>query len=1234
MLVVAGGLLGAAAFSFFTSGYFIRHQAQRLISRATGATVAIGDADLSLGGRLMLRDVRLSAPDMADPRGAEVFRAGSVELNFAWTSMLFGRFAPTGVIVSDPVISLTEDVDRQAFNVAMLRMEGGGQGAQAATLPRIALVDGAFRYGVIEKGQYREVGRAALAGQMVPDARQRGQYQVSVRRVTDGVPQSDSTALSGVFDLSARTADFALRGLRFTEDYRALLPAMVRKQWDQLDPAGRLPEVRFAFDPTEGWRTVVHLADLEMTLPQLGSDDSRFRMTEVRGTLVFAAQRMELKEVVGKIEDLVYQIDGQIDGYHADAPLRLTLRTDEFDIPDTPRYIFALPEPVQKVFRLLTPVGRLRVSMALWRAEPGDRLDYTGTAVISEATGQYHKFAYPLSNCRGLVVFNREALEVKNLTGDTPGGGTVTIAGSIAPPGNEAKVDLVVTAVDLPFDQRLYDAFEAKEQKALDLFFHKPSYQALLDAGHVQPAEQYQRVKAEVNAYRQRLLMLDEGAEAQRLNLQILLSGAEQRLRTPGFSLGGKAHAVVHVKRPLGPGHKYDITVELTLTEASCVFRYFPYPVTVRGGRMVIGGNRVVFEDVTLAGLRGTAAATLKGAVQLPDEQTGQGTRPNLAIAAAGVPVDRLFHDVLGQVLPKQPMAWLERLNAGGTIDIAGRIFTDDHGKPDIDLAIDLARATAAPGKGRYDLRDMSGELGVRLRSMEVRRVGARHGSSRIELNGKADWPDPSSPRVRLVAALRDMRYEDAVLDLLAPFSEAAPLREAWKKHNPAGLFDADVTYRSDRASEPDYTLTMQPRALAFDHQGQRITLGEVTGTVVAEPTRVQLADLAGSFEGGRIHVSGSVMHGEDTEAALRLRAAGPRITPRLRQALPKALRDLLGQLKIEGAYDVDLPTVQLRPRAVKDATVTVKGTVTLAGGSMEAGVPVKDIHGKFDIELTQSPGQAWPTAKLTADVQRMQVLNRPITDFQSVIHCDAARSQLVIPVMRGRCSAGTVGGSGRLGLVDKTYQFRLALSDVDLKELVTRRDPQGPVPPQAGAPPATPHGKPDDKAATGIVKGLVSASLDIEGVWNKPEKLRGRGDVRIRDAVMYDLPLALGMLQITHLSLPVSRSFNRAMMSYYIQNNTVTFERLMIESDATRLSGAGTLGTDTQALDLTLTSSNPGGLNLGPVTELIKGVRDQIITVRITGTLDKPQTKVRQFTGIKQAWDDVWGAKPQPATD
>ena len=60
-------------------------------------------------------------------------------------------------------------------------------------------------------------------------------------------------------------------------------------------------------------------------------------------------------------------------------------------------------------------------------------------------------------------------------------------------------------------------------------------------------------------------------------------------------------------------------------------------------------------------------------------------------------------------------------------------------------------------------------------------------------------------------------------------------------------------------------------------------------------------------------------------------------------------------------------------------------------------------------------------------------------------------------------------------------------------------------------------------------LRGRLSASLDLAGDWGDPASRRGRGDVLVAGRDMYQIPLVLGLLEVTDLSLPTAGGFNQA---------------------------------------------------------------------------------------------------------
>ena len=94
------------------------------------------------------------------------------------------------------------------------------------------------------------------------------------------------------------------------------------------------------------------------------------------------------------------------------------------------------------------------------------------------------------------------------------------------------------------------------------------------------------------------------------------------------------------------------------------------------------------------------------------------------------------------------------------------------------------------------------------------------------------------------------------------------------------------------------------------------------------------------------------------------------------------------------------------------------------------------------------------------------------------------------------------------------------------------------------------------DEERKRIGDGRVSATLAVQGTFGDRPDRTGRGELIIRDGKIYNVPLAMGLMQVVTLRLPVARAFNQAAMSYYLRDNKVTFEKFLLESPSINLAG------------------------------------------------------------------------------
>lgn len=1254
-VAIGGGLW------YLTQPQRVARHASDLLETMSGAEVAIESAHVGWDGVIDLRGVELSVPGLKG-EGARLFTADQILMRVDLFEAATGDFVAEQMIIRNPILRPTK-LNETTFNYEVLqklraqqRNESGG--IKLPKLPRIFVEGGRIRHGEVYEGKYTSFESRPLSGRLTPLAEVKSIYdfEMAMRREADASPDATPMRVAGRFDLEKLTVEWKMSDFAFADPARNMLPQQIRDWWDKFNPSGSLPEVEFSYDEATGPKGMVRVENVALSLPPewVVRDEATTdaaapsgpvyepRMTGVSGTFRFDSDRVYINGLVGEIEGLVYKIEGEIGGYAKDSPFRIRLETLPFQVPEEPRYMIALPVPVQKIFSKLNPAGWMRVSGELRRDETGGELDYNGTAIVLsgrplidalrdagqitgridpadpkwDSRGFYHKFPYPLRQCRGLLTFSNEAIEVKHLTGETPGGGTATITGSIGPPsaGTNAAVDVTVTAVDIPFDETLRQSLPEKQRAALDLFFDKPAWQRLLERGRFVTEAR----NAADTVYRDQVAAdLDKLRKTDAVHPDVLaekvaeFERADAKLGDPMFDLGGRGDVVVKVTRPVGPGLKPTLNTAIDIKQANVIFKFFPYPIRVSGGRLVISPGVATFDQIKIVGLTG-GRGIIDGHIDLPSKGSGNPIVPRLKLTAADVPFDNTLYDTL----PDPQDRWLRELNLTGRFDLAGTIHHDETtGKIGVDMALNLASVAATPGGGDFTIAEIAGVVRIGVGKLTVEKLTGGRKDARITLSGEADWSDRERPTMRFAAEAEGLRFDDPVLDLVGPaIPRDAQVRTFWSERQPEGTFAAAASYSKLGDEPPVHRVDIRPDALSFLHRGNRVGLVNVTGAIVVEPERVTLKEIAGLYDGGSLNLNGTVERDEALTTRVSFKAVGERITAGARRVLPAAIGRMIDGLELMGAYELDVSELELRPGAKSGRAYKLSAAAYLTEASASLGVPITGADMNIAIEATGQVGAEWPRVDVTVDAKKLLAAGRPVEDLRVRMRNTEPSERFVIPELAGRAGGGRMTGSGAIAIGRGDFQLRLELSDANLATLV--------------APDGVAKTKPDDAKANDpdALTGSVSASIAVEGNLHKRDELRGRGDLRVLDGNLYGVPLALGLLRVAHLTLPVDDHFHSANISYFLQDRSVRLEHLQLHSKSMQLDGGGTFDLEAGTVDIALTTSNPSGLKLGPLTELIDKLRDQLVTIRVTGSLDDPKTKVEQFSGISNAFKDVVG--------
>jgi hypothetical protein len=130
----------------------------------------------------------------------------------------------------------------------------------------------------------------------------------------------------------------------------------------------------------------------------------------------------------------------------------------------------------------------------------------------------------------------------------------------------------------------------------------------------------------------------------------------------------------------------------------------------------------------------------------------------------------------------------------------------------------------------------------------------------------------------------------------------------------------------------------------------------------------------------------------------------------------------------------------------------------------------------------------------------------------------------------------------------------------------------------------------------------------------------------------MYDVPLVLGLLQVTNLALPLSSPFNEATARYSVEGQRIAFENVSLRSDTMVMSGDGHLDFGTKKVSLTFVTDNAGGLRLPFFNELWQGARQELLRIHVRGTVQEPKVSAGMMGTFTTTVDEVFkGEPPKP---
>ncbi|MEM1108045.1 MAG: hypothetical protein AAGH99_05060 [Planctomycetota bacterium] len=1228
----------------YTRPHQLRPLLENLLSNELGGNVRIGHANLSWGGLLTVESLWLEVPDLPPERQefAKLFETQRLAIQFDFSRLWRGELRVADIEIDRPELHIIEDLDTGELNLEMLRLaedevyDEAPEPLRLTLPPMIQLNAARVRFAQIEDGRPTVLEAMRLEGALRENPNQDSLYDFELRQY-DAQARVDAT-LMGSLDADAPSLDVSLEGFRIDAAHRQLVPAGFRRLWDRLEPTGQLPNLSIRMDAGDDGRlrldeAVLELDNVAITPPydELGrpgpgseSDPdpgSEFnmpydpRMTEVSGRFVVRRDSVRIENLTGFIEGVRYYASGTW-GFDEDAPGLIAVSTDPFTLDKDPKFLASLPLVGVKIFERLEPSGTFQASTKFERI-PGEPAAVSGVVKLLGASGRYHKFPFPIQNMRGVITFDRDAVRIDNLVGDGASGGTVRIHGEISPPGDGAEVRIAVEARSIPFDDHLLNAFNEKSRRGIETFFHAESYAALTEADLIRPT-------AEADAHEKDLETADP---------------------PPTFDLGGQLDFDVLIDRKFGPHVDTKVTTTIEAPGAGMLFRGWPYPLVVDSGKIVIDPEGITIDNLVMNGPTG-GFGTLNGHI----DRNGRDAPlvPDLKVTNADLPIDGLLlHSIPAEQRPTvADLAPAGRLTGTATID-----------QPDLEddtqwrVYADVVNGSLQPYNGDFKLSGVTGGFDLGNHGLKLKDLRGQRGDARLAINGFFDWGKIGNA-YRLDVVGEDLPVEAALLDLIPPDEPKRARLNTWQQtHRPAGNVDGRLRWEKPatapgapdtKPTPPTYTLDVSPRWFGLDFRGDRLEFAEMTGSLTLRPETIDLDRLAAVFSTGTTEVDGLVGLDGSTPTALTITANANAHCPYTRKFLPEGVVATLDGLEVTGDYRLSDARLLYRPQpSPNQAGLELDARIKLVDTNLRVGLPLTNLQGSLDARIRRYPDRPNPLMSFDLRADELRAADRRIAPLTvTLANSESSPDHLRFDPLLGGVYGGVLVGSGSVPLAsDGRYRFDLTLSDAEVDPFLKPQsvDPTHPEAPTLLATRPAAVGE-DAKPAwvspssfsamqRDLSTGLLSASLVVEAPMDRPGDRRGRGALVISDARLIDKPLSNALLRASNFTLPSGAPLRSASARYLVDGNTVRFDELSLAGPSLTIAGAGTMSLPDTALNLVMVSRNTDAPRLGPVSDIFNLFKDELLAIKVTGTLESPETGVTSLGGLQRSWNSIFGS-------
>jgi hypothetical protein len=515
-----------------------------------------------------------------------------------------------------------------------------------------------------------------------------------------------------------------------------------------------------------------------------------------------------------------------------------------------------------------------------------------------------------------------------------------------------------------------------------------------------------------------------------------------------------------------------------------------------------------------------------------------------------------------------------------------------------------------------YAISKIVGQLEMDDGNWSFRNLEGYNGTSRITGEGTfAESPKGKEFALRLTAGNVPLEGE---------LRGALPLglRQIWKLLQPHGIIDltSNVRYLAG-TNHLDVTVRAEPRSETCSLEA------------VQFPYRLENVQGVFAYAGGRVTFERfSAWHGpvklacngncefRDDGWQLQLNQI---VVDRLRldrqfmQVLPPQLKKSLSELNATGPISLQGDVVVARgadPAKPAVSQWTLRLGLNQVG--LDCGVRLENLYGRVvdvngwsDGTHYQMRGELDIESMTCRDLQLTQVMGPFWIDEQKAMFgswvawqenqaLPPGQAQQRMRPITARVLGGSIDGDGWTTLGEQPhYNVRARVVDADLSAC--------------------------DRALAGKdrnLSGRIDAAVALEGSGRSRNTMRGDGNLRLRNANIYELPAMVAMLKFLSFKPNDPNAFSNCESVFQVRAEHLSFSKLDFNGDAISLSGKGEMSFQGD-LNMVFTATlGRGDAGVPFLHNLFRGVNQQIMQIHVTRNIQDPHISREAFPGVNQA--------------